>query len=108
MSLEGRYSPSTTTNKCEDSVKLQESLQIDKALGHLSWTDEMNLKTCQRSQATEGENSDPGVLSAVCQSIIWNLNISCLFKLLKSSLKHDSGLYLQCSSEFGQVDLFFL
>lgn len=80
MSLEGRYSPPATINKCEDSVKLQESLWIDKAIGHLSWTDEMNLKTCQRSQTTEGENSDPGVLSVVCQCIIWNLNISCLFK----------------------------
>lgn len=67
-------------NKCEDSDKLQESLWIDKALGHLSWTDKMNLKTCQRSQVTEGENTDPGVISAVCQSVIWNLNISCLFK----------------------------
>lgn len=80
MSLAGRYSPSTTKNKCEDSVKLQESLWVDKALGHLSWTDEINLKTCQRSQATEGENSDPEVLSAICQCIIWNLNISCLLK----------------------------
>lgn len=80
MSLEGRYSPSTAMNKCEDSVKLQESLWIDQALGDLSWTDEMNLKTCQRYQETEGENSDPGVLSAVCQCIIWNLNTSCFFK----------------------------
>lgn len=80
MSLEGRYSPSTTINKGEDSVKIQESLWIDKALGPLSWTDEMYLKTRQRSQATEGKNADSGVFSAVCQCIIGNLNISCLFK----------------------------
>lgn len=107
MSLEGKYSPSTTINKCEDSVKLQESLWIDKALGLLSWVDEMNLKICQKSQATEGENSDPEVLSALHQ-LFGTLTFPVSSNSVEILLKTHSGLDLQCSLGLGQVDLFFL
>lgn len=94
-------------NKCEDSDKLQESLWIDKALGHLSWTDKMNLKTCQRSQVTEGENTDPGVLLYV-KVLFGTLTFLVSSNGIKVLLQTHSGLDLQCSSGFGQVDLFFL